>query len=123
MHGDSSFEVALKQMEQHLAAASLLALQLRAAIAETGDGWVSQKGSKLGRNNHIEAVRRRMATGDTERAAQNGKRFLLRKDAYDEELVAPVRRARTITKAGHNEAADTAVLEMDLWRHKLGVKK
>lgn len=77
----------LRQLAKELAPllAPLVADQLRGA--PVADGWVPQKGSKLGRNNHIEAVRRvQSEDGDSTRAVTRGKLHLLRKDAYDAEL-------------------------------------
>lgn len=110
----------LRELAKELAPllAPLVAEQLRGA--PVADGWVPQKGSKLGRNNHIEAVRRIHAT-NPELAFQRDKLYLLRKDVYDQELA----------RAGKKTAAPPPVKvrqqpvpdREEYWRKRLGVNR
>jgi hypothetical protein len=72
--------------------AALATLMTERGGAPVADGWVSQRDTKLGRNNHIAAVRRLQSEGATDRALTRGKLHLLRKDAYDAELQRAARK-------------------------------
>lgn len=109
----------LRQLAKELAPllAPLVADQLRGA--PVADGWVPQKGSKLGRNNHIEAVRRvQSEDGDSTRAVTRGKLHLLRKDAYDAELMRAGRPLPVKTRAADPGDGDLAAR----FRKRLGVR-
>lgn len=67
------------------ALAEAIVTKLRSA---SDDGWVAQEESRLGRNKHCAAVRRRVAAGDIRAAMANG-RFLLTREALNEELRGP----------------------------------
>lgn len=81
----------LRALAQEMA--PLVAKHLAAEMRGAGDGWVSQRDSKLGSRNHCDAVRRLLAEGDYDRAVIRNKLHLLRKDAYDAELVRAGRRS------------------------------
>jgi hypothetical protein len=115
----------LRELARELAPllAPLVAEQLRGA--PVADGWVSQKGSKLGRNNHMAEVRRLQAEGDGERSAIRGRSYLLRKDAYDQALVMSGRKPAPPVKAKAATMAEPANDGDDLeafFRGRLGVK-
>jgi len=88
---DEEFENTLRRIAREFELLAAMMAERRGT--PMADGWVSQRDSKLGRNNHIEAVRRLQSEGVTDRAVTSGKLHLLRKDAYDEELVRAGRKA------------------------------
>jgi hypothetical protein len=121
---DSEIENTLRRIASDFAVlAELLAAERSGG--PVGDGWVPQKGSKLGRNNHIEAVRRLQSAGVTDRAVTRGKLHLLRKDAYDEELVRagrkpmPPRKPMRTVKASEESKGDDLEAR---FRRRLGAR-
>ena len=107
----------LKQLAEELA--PLLAPLIVAELRGSSDGWVSQRDTKLGRNNHIEAVRRIQAEdGDSTRAVSRGKLHLLRKDAYDAEVQRSSRIVAPPVKAAAPDKNDLAAR----FKRRLGVR-
>ena len=97
--------------------APLVAQELRGA--PVADGWVSQKGSKLGRNRHIAEVRRLVAGGHTDRATIQGRSYLLRKDAYDQAIIASGRNPTSPVKVSQS-AATAEDEDVAYFRSRLG---
>lgn len=111
----------LRELAKELAPllAPLVAQELRGA--PVADGWVPQKGSKLGRNNHIEAVRRIHAL-DPDRAIQRGKLYLLRKDVYDQELARAGKKPSAMPPAKAGRPRPVPDRE-EYWRKRLGASR
>lgn len=66
--------------------ADMVAARLKGANDAEAD-WVSQHGSPLGPRKHCAIVRQFIAAGQTDRAQIKGKRKLLRRDAFEAELL------------------------------------
>lgn len=107
----------LKELAKELA--PLLAPLVAAELRGSSDGWISQRDTKLGRNNHIEAVRRiQSEDGDSTRALSRGKLHLLRRDAYDAELQRAGKPLAAPVKAAAPSGKDLA----SRFRRRLGVR-
>lgn len=111
----------LRELARELAPllAPLVAQELRGA--PVADGWVPQKGSKLGRNGHIEAVRRIHATSP-ELAFKRDKLYLLRKDVYDQELARAGKKPAAMPPAKSDRTRPVPDRE-EYWRKRLGASR